>query len=425
MKLFTLVKKEIRELVTLQAILPIIIMAVLFMFIGNVVGNEVKKSNIGRDIAVLDMDQSEISKEGVRYLKSNNFKVIELSGLPENEAIESAKNEGIEAILTIPPEFGENISERKSQTVGTYTVIKSFTLASSQKNIALDQAVAALNDHFSNRIIKEADSGSDPAEIKNIIKRDDTVVIGEKEARINPNRLISFIQSQTTFIPIILFMVIIFASSMIAVAIATEKENKTLETLLTMPIDRRLIVLAKMIGAGAVAMGFAAVYLFGIRYYMNGISGNVIANVDNPGPAISQLGLVLDPFGYLILGITLFLGIMCGLSLATIIGAFSQDAKNAQGMLSPLMIMVMIPYFLTMFIDMNTASSVMKFIVYINPFSYSFLAVQNIFFHNYFALAAGVIYQLAFFAFFVFLSSKIFSSDKIVTMRLNLRKQKK
>jgi ABC-2 type transport system permease protein len=425
MKLFTLVKKEIRELVTMQAILSMIIMVVLFMFIGNVVGNEIKKNNIALSIAILDLDRSEISKEAVDYLKNNNFKVTELSGSFENEAIESARNKGAEVILTIPPEFGENIHERKSQTVGTYTVIKSFTLASVQKNSTLDQALAALNDHFSSRIVKEADPGIDPAEIKSLIKRDDTVVIGEKEARINPNRLISFIQSQTTFIPIILFMVIIFASSMIAVAIATEKENKTLETLLTMPIDRRLIVLAKMIGAGVVAMGLAAVYLFGIRYYMNGISGNVIANADNPGQAISQLGLALDPSGYLILGITLFLGIMCGLSLATIIGAFSQDAKNAQSLISPLMIMVMIPYFLTMFIDMSTASLAMKLIIYINPFSYSFLAVQNIFFHNYFTLVAGVIYQLAFFAFFVFLSSKIFSSDKIVTMRFNLRKQKK
>jgi ABC-2 type transport system permease protein len=400
-------------------------MVVLFMFIGNVVGDEIKKNNIARDIAILDLDRSEISKEAVDYLKSNNFKVIELSGSSGNEAIKSAKNKGIEVILTIPPEFGKNISERKPQIVGTYTVIKSLTLASAQKNIALDQSLAVLNDYFSNRIVKEADPGINPGEIKNLIKRDDTVVIGEKEARINPNRLISFIQSQTTFIPIILFMVIILASSLIAAAIATEKENKTLETLLTMPIDRRLIVLAKMIGAGVVAMGLAAVYLFGIRYYMNGISGNVLSNIDNPGAAISQLGLVLTVSGYLMLGITLFLGIMCGLSLATIIGAFSRDAKNAQSLISPLMIMVMIPYFLTMFVDMNTASLAMKLIIYINPFSYSFLAVQNIFFHNYFVLAAGVIYQLALFAFFVFLSSKIFSSDKIVTMRFSLRKQKK
>ena len=51
----------------------------------------------------------------------------------------------------------------------------------------------------------------------------------------------------TIYIPIVLFVAVIFASQMIATAIATEKENKTLETLLSYPVTRTSIVTSKML----------------------------------------------------------------------------------------------------------------------------------------------------------------------------------
>ena len=55
------------------------------------------------------------------------------------------------------------------------------------------------------------------------------------------------------FIPIILMMIIIYSSQMVISAIAMEKQNKTLETLLTVPIPRTSIVTAKMLAAASSA----------------------------------------------------------------------------------------------------------------------------------------------------------------------------
>ncbi|MDD3065451.1 MAG: ABC transporter permease [Endomicrobiaceae bacterium] len=420
-KLLVLIKKEVRELITLQMIVTMAVMIGLFVFIGNVVGEETKKSNTSRDIAVLDLDRTESSRAAIGFLKESGFNATELSEQDKEQALRLARERNIAAVLIIPEGFDRGISARKPQTLETYTAINNFTVAGIQKNAALDSAVSGLNAFFSDQIIEKNISGGNPETVKNPIGRNDWVITSAGKANVNPNLLIAFIQSQTMIIPIALFFVIIFAASMLATAVATEKENKTLETLLTMPVDRRLIVLAKMIGAGVVALLSAAVYLFGIRYYINGISGNALNGMANLGSVMEQLGLTFTPPDYLLLGATMFLGIMCGLAIAMVIGSFSQSAKNAQGMITPLILLVMIPYFLTMFIDISAASLLMKSIIYAIPFSYSFLAVQNIFLHNYALIVAGIVYQTVFFAVFVFLAAKIFSTDKIITMRLNLK----
>lgn len=421
-KLLVLIKKEVREMITMQMIVTMAVMIGLFVFIGNVVGEETKKSDTSRDIAVLDLDRTESSRAAIGFLEKNGFNLTELSEKNKEQAVRSAREKNIAAVLIVPEGFGQGISAQKPQTLETYTAINNFTVAGIQKNAVLDSAASGLSGFFSDRIIEKNIHGSDPETIKNPIGRNDWVITSAGKANVNPSLLIAFIQSQTILIPIVLFFVIIFAASMIAAAVATEKENKTLETLLTMPVDRRLIVLAKMVGAGIVALLSAAVYLFGIRYYVNGISGNALDGMANMGSAMDQLGLTFAPLDYLFLGTTMFLGIMCGLAIAMVIGSFSQSAKSAQGMITPLILLVMIPYFLTMFIDINSASLFMKSIICAIPFSYSFLAVQNIFLHNYAVIAAGIAYQAAFLAVFVFLAAKIFSTDKIITMRFNFKR---
>lgn len=68
-KLLVLIKKEVRELITLQMIVTMAVMIGLFVFIGNVVGEETKKSNTSRDIAVLDLDRTESSRAAIGFLK--------------------------------------------------------------------------------------------------------------------------------------------------------------------------------------------------------------------------------------------------------------------------------------------------------------------------------------------------------------------
>ncbi len=233
-----------------------------------------------------------------------------------------------------------------------------------------------------------------------------------------------FVSQQTAFIPVILFIVIIFAAQMIATAIANEKENKTLETLLTTPVSRKSIVVSKMAGAGIIALLSSLVYMFGFRSYVNSLTGTGQAS-GQIGSIIKELGLSLTPQSYILLALSLFAGIILALSISIILGAFAEDVKSVAGLITPLMVLVMIPYFLTMFLDINTLPSSLKYFAYAIPFSHVFLASSHLFLHEYPAVFWGIIYQLLWFIVFVLIAAKIFSTDKIVTMKLNFSKKNK
>jgi len=229
---------------------------------------------------------------------------------------------------------------------------------------------------------------------------------------------VSVVTQQTLLIPIVLFMVIMMSAQMIAASIAGEKENKTLETLLSTPVGRGALVTAKMTASGLVALVTAAAYMVGMRSYMSslvGTDGNVSAAVSD---AVRKLGLVLDARGYVLLGLSVFAAIMVALALAVILGAAAEDIKSAQVVITPVMMLVLLPYLLSMFVDLSTATPVLRWLIYAIPFSHPFLAPQLIFARNFQAVVLGIVYESAVFGVLAVVAARIFSSDRILTMKL-------
>lgn len=421
-KFLVLLKKEIKELLTLEMILPLILVAVIFMSIGNMVGKEQDKAkNNKQDIILINQDKTETATL-VKETLSKTLNIEESDEQTET-ALETAKKENKSLLLVIPSGFENSIMSSEPKQIEVYSIIKNFSMMGAKNYETISLSLSAINDALSNQLI-EQNTNIDPSKLKNPMQSKDFVVVSGKKASGNPVQIMSYITNQTTFIPIILFMVIILAAQMIATAIASEKENKTLETLLTAPIKRSYIVISKMTAAGIVALLSAGIYLIGFRSYVNGISGGQISSSGNLSETVSQLGLTFTPVNYLLLGLALFFGILAALSIALILGAFAQDVKSVATLTTPLMILVMIPYFLTLFLDINSLSPALRYLVYAIPFTHSFLAAPNLMLHNYAPIVWGILYQFAFFVVFVIIATKIFSSDKIMTMKLNFGKKK-
>lgn len=424
-KFFILVKKEIQELLTPQMLVPLLVIVLVFVFVGRVVGNEAKKTAAVQPIEVLDLDNSATSKSIIEILEKSNLKVNVSFDKKIDEVVNEAKKKNEKAALVIPKGFEEGLNNFSQQKIEVYSVLKNFSFTGIRSSAVLQSAIALINENISGKMLSRATDKANPAALKQPIKTNDFVIIGNKQANISPTAVSGFISSQTVFIPMILFLVIILASQLIASSIASEKENKTLETLLSSPISRKSVVSAKLLAAGLVALLTAAVYLFGMRYYMAGLMGPTGAN-SSPAikEAIVQLGLTFSTADYLMLGLSLFFGILAALAIAMILGSFAEDAKAAQGVITPLMVLVLVPYFLTMFLDVSSLSPGLKILVYAIPFSHPFLAAPNLLLNQYQNVWYGIFYMAVLFVIFVFIAAKIFSSDKIFTMKLNFRKRK-
>ncbi len=425
-KFLNLLAKEIRELITLQLFISLLFTIFLFYFIGQMAKSEMKRAMRIQKIAVLDLDASLLSRQLTDSLRSANFQVEKVEDKSKEQAIEWTKASDINLLLVIPSGFGESLTTFDLKEMETYSFLRSFSLVGSRSSVILGSVISALNNYISDDFLKKKIPDFSPEKLKKPVRSKDFVIIKGRMAEGSAMSIAGFISTQSLFIPIILMMIIIYSSQMVISAIAMEKQNKTLETLLTVPISRTSIVTSKMLASGLIGLISAVIYMFGFRYYMSGFMGDVRQAAASEGLArvIQELGLAPTANSYLILGVSLFLAILCALAMATILGVLAEDYRSAQSLIMPLIFLVMIPYFLSFFSDIKNLSLPVKLFLWAIPFSHPFLTTQNLLLENYTAVFGGILYMLVFFIVLIVIAARIFSTDKVLTMKLKFRRKK-
>jgi ABC-2 type transport system permease protein len=361
-------------------------------------------------------------------LEQSGFKPEILSEAPAPDEIGAALTDaGASVYVEIPEGFSEALASGKQQSLATWTRLRHFSFMGNAEVTAVSASLAMVNSAVGSALAAEAAPGTPPQMLQAPVTPAEHTIVGDKWAETSATAVMSFVSQQTTFIPIVLFVAIIFASQMIATAIATEKENKTLETLLSYPVSRTAIVTAKMLAAGLVALVAGGAYMFGMNQYMSGIEQGL--SVDMSGgattAAMQQLGLTFSAADYAMLGLTLFAGILVALAISIILGAFAENVKAVQALLTPLMLLMFVPYFLTMFLDLSALPSAGRIAILAIPFTYLFTAGPNLFLGNYGTVWFGIGYCLLWFAVFVTIAARVFSSDRILTMKLSLGHKRK
>jgi len=416
-KFVNLFRKDIKELVTIELILPLLIMVVLFSFIGNILSSENKKAAAPQNVVVVDNDNSNLSRNLINLLSKGNLIPQVTDSKDIQSAVDYANEKSIKVVIEIPKGFEESVFAYKQPEVDVYSIMQSLSIRSLSQPATVKAILAAINDSISSQFISEKFAGISPEIIKSPVKSQDFVIVNNRIAEVSPEIVSAAFMSQNILIPIILAFVILYSSQMLASLIANEKQNKTLETILTVPIQRSNIVISKMLSSGIVALILSALYLLGMKNYMGGISGGEIGGSQYAG-VLASVGLTFTKQSYVLLGLSTFLAIIAALAVTTILAVYAEDVKGAQAMLAPLMVLLMVPYFLTLFTDPNTLATPLRIFVYAIPFSQPFLASQNLLFGRTIPVIYGILYEIIFSWVCVIIATRIFSSDKILTAKV-------
>jgi ABC-2 type transport system permease protein len=418
-KFFNLLKKDTKELITVQLLIPIIIVIAMYSTIGNIMGSEMERATRPQQIAVVDFNGSALSNQVIDMLEKSNFIAVETGTFNVEDSINFARKKGINILVAIPENFEEDVVNLKQPEVEIYSIMKGLSVRETGTSTQVEAVFNVISNAISTNLITQKFTGIPPDVIKQPIKARDIVVVKDRMAQASPALVAQSAMNFSIFIPIILMLVTITSSQMIASLIALEKQNKTLETLLTVPVNRNFILLSKMVSAAIVAIIVTAAYLFAMTRFL-GISQGPQASSD----VMRALGLTLTTGDFLLLGISIFFAILSVLAVSTILAVYSEDEKSAQLMLTPLMVFVMIPYFLTIFTDVNTLSMPLRVLVYAIPFSHTFLATNNLMFGNVQFVIYGIIYQIIFSFVCILIATRIFSSDRLLTGRLRLARRR-
>jgi len=421
-KFFNILKKELKDLLTLKMILPFILSIFILIFVGQVMQSEMGKAVEPINIGIIDNDKTPSSLSLINGLKSSNHIINLMEAVDDTQAVRIAKEQMFSIFMIIPEGYELNLKNKKSAEIRLYSIINSLGIASSIHRASIKNILRILNQQVAESFLKEMSPDLKPEVFWEPIKAKEFVVLKNMIQPGSAAFIISYISTQTVIVPVALLMLIIITGTMIASSIAQEKENKTLETILTVPVSRFTIVLAKMLAAVILAIAFAFFFILAMGSYMASFSStstNIPADVQTSG---SKINLSLDIGGKILLGLSIFLSIVTALALATLLALFAQDVKDAQTTIMPLTIMILIPYFFALIFDPGTMSLGLKIFIFLIPFSHTFFAFKFLLLGQRLPVLLGIIYLFLFSIGLLIIATKIFSSERILTMKFNFGK---
>jgi len=310
-----IIKKELRELMTPSTFVPIIIIAILFGSLGNAIGSIEEELEEKPIIGFIDIDNTNLSKIATNILEGYADVVFNSSDLNEKEiGIETLNEKDGIALLIIPSNFSENILNNKTGDLEIYWIMKGAGVFDSLSSSAVDYLITIINKNISYELISTNTSVNATIALTPTQRDDTTYFKGRELTGVSPNDVTGILSSQSTIIPIVMMMIIIMAGSIVISSMALEKENKTLETLLTLPVKRVSIVAGKIIASAIIGLILAIIYIIGFSYYMTSFQFS--------GPvSLTSLGLVLSPGDFLILGLSVFVTLIAALSLCMLLGS--------------------------------------------------------------------------------------------------------
>jgi ABC-2 type transport system permease protein len=246
-----------------------------------------------------------------------------------------------------------------------------------------------------------------------------TTFLNDKEIEgVTPYQLDAVLSQGQFIVPLVVMLVIIMAGSMVISSMGNEKENKTLETLLTLPVKRTWIVLGKLAGATVVGLIVSMIYMVGIGYYYSSLTGS--SEID-----LERYGLALGIEDYILIGISLFLALLCGLAMCMILGILTKNYKAAQSMTLPITMLALIPMLISLFSDFASLPGPVQALVFAIPFSTPMFAISNITLGYYWLVVAGIIYCAIFAAATMLLAVWMFKRDILLTGRVRSAEKKK
>lgn len=403
--IFNLIKKEVKELFNKSVLVTILFIALMFGFLGNVFNqmNEGMKQKPKVCIVMHSEGGLALSLKSAMQLGAE----VLYEGDSEDEAEKICREKKGLAVIVVESGFDSMIFQNERGGVRILWLLEGIGVTNEVKTTLVTALISDAERAISKKLITdkaglESDLVLSPIELK------ETTVIKNKTVKdTSPNTVIKIVQSQTFIAPVIMMMLMIMAGTTVIGSMAIEKENKTLESLLTMPIKRSDIVVGKIIGSSLVGLLTAAVYMIGFSYYMKSLGMSGISNI--------APDLKIMPTDFIFVGISFLTSILSGLALAMLLGVYSNDTKSAQTMSMPLTLLVMVPYFVSMMMDYELLPFAGRAVLFLIPFTHPMTALKFLMFDRYDMVIYGSIYSFCLFLLLVYMNVRIFNSDRILT----------
>ncbi|MGE3063059.1 MAG: ABC transporter permease [bacterium] len=403
--IFTIIKKEIKELFNKSVLITMVFIVLMFGFLGNIFDSMNEGMKEKPKVCLVLLGTGELT-EAMKASFALGAEIL-YSGGDRSEAERICREKKGVAVILADATFDSLIMAEEKGTLDVLWFLEGIGVTNEVKTTLITSLISDAERSITKILISKGKGFHSDHVLSPILLKETTFIKNKVVKNSSPNLVIKVVQSQTFIAPVIMMMLMIMAGTNVIGSMAIEKENKTLETLLTMPIKRSEIVVGKIIGSSTVGLMTAAVYMLGFSYYMRSLG------MSGLGEIASDLKIM--PLDFIFVGASFLASILSGLALAMLLGIYSNDTKSAQAMSMPLTLLVMVPYFISMMMDFELLPLAGRVLLFLIPFTHPMNVLKFLMFDRYDMVMAGIIYSSALFVFLVYLNVRIFNSDRILT----------
>lgn len=430
--LLALLKKEVKELLMEKSILIgiVIVPLIIFPVMGGLtgVGMGFAMQRTGQEIAIgiADFDQTNLTTSLLpQLMRDEGIYLIKLNCQSKDECIRVAERSEIRFFLIIPRGFSGNFTRGIPGLIETVYTFEHFSVS----DLAMGERTSSMLTNVFRKLAERIHGGLIILEFfeKPIVQKSAIIYLGREIAA--PLEFIgSAFITLIIGLPTVAVIISSSAASVAATSIALEKESKTLELLLTIPVNRLTILLSKLFGTFLIVLLSTISFMAGLGIYVLMLAGAAI-----PTQAGSQISLTQASFGGFlqpsplfipILISTIFLTMVMTTCIGLLIGILGGDVRSAQQLVSAITFpLLMPPLFISMFTSIENLPLSVKLMLLADPFTHLFLAIQGGFTGDLATALSSMAVIFGYTVFMLILSSWLFMGERLITMKVMLRKR--
>jgi len=419
----TILLKELKELMRDPKILigMIVLPLIMFPVLGLVLGyaaetaqNEALRSTL----LIVDNDQDTWSNAFVTYMNTSmNIALV------NNIAPQHVVDQGLltqydsSTFVVIPQGFSANLTQHVAgdyPVTGTIAVYGVYNGGGGIFSGLGGVGVTALIGGFNRVVAPDL-----------VVVTQSSIIKGQIQEGVDVSILSGLMLSQSIALPLTIMIMLTYSMQIAATSVAMEKEEKTLETLLTTPVDRFAILMGKVSSTIIVAGVAAVTVLIGYNYMIGSISMGIVNSTGGAGIDLVSLGLVPTFTGYTLLGLSLFFTLLSALALAVVMSAFSENVRGAQALVGYIYPLIFLPSMALIYLDINSMPLAAQAVFYAIPYSQPIVAAQQVVTGNYLPVVLGIVYVAIFTVVIMYVASRLFATERILTAKLSFGGKKK
>ncbi len=417
MSIAALVFKELRELLMEKTIIigvvlmPLIILP-LTVGVLSIASQSAALPRGEIPMILIDMDGGRYSVVLQEALKTSGFRLLTYHNT-RHDVVSLMKDRQTALAVIVEKGFSQNLTVGRKASVKFFMVLNSISASEIQR-------VSTAQSRIAEAIMLLGEALAVEKGVKLSYYKEPVLVRGELIYR---DRVMSMTEvgtisqlylSTSLLMFVVLLTMVTTSGAVAATSIGLEKEAKTLEILLTMPISRAAILSAKLIASTTIALLGTTSMIVGFIIYLTGLP--------LPSPSAGFI-LPFNIFSIAFLALILFIAMVTMLSLGIMAGVLAGDVRGAQQLAGLLEIPLIFPSFLLLLLtDISDLSQPLLTAMMLNPFTHMFLAIRAVYEEAYLVAASHAVVMLAFMVAVLGLAAWFFHGDRLLTMRVSLRR---